>query len=194
MNNSDSTSFSDRAAEVAKEAYEAGYGAGHQTGYQAGYAAALAVVMQAAQAGAQQSAAAPTSSAHDAPGQPYVAAAEPVLTGIAPSDNTGSVPGRQTEANDEIPKTASGRAAPGAIKSLVRAFVLTADGPVTENDFASRYPDVGRPSRYMAFRALDKDGAIQKQGRAWVPVPRGTGSPDAGASGSTSSPVQGGAP
>ena len=140
MNDTDLTSLSNRAAELVNEAYHTGHRAGHDVGYQAGYAAALAAVLQAAQANAHT----PTPLASSAPN----------IT----SPNVQPV----AEISEAIPKTASGRAAPGSIKALVRAFVMTADKPVTENDFAARYPEVGRPSRYMAFRALDKDGAIQK--------------------------------
>lgn len=75
-----------------------------------------------------------------------------------------------------IPKTASGRAAPGSIKNLVREFVLSAGRPVLEAEFAAKYPNVIRPSRYMAFRALGEDRVIVKQGNAWVPAQSGAGS------------------
>jgi hypothetical protein len=170
------------ACDLVKAAHSVGYRAGHDAGYREGYEAAVANIMKAVQGGSQTSAVPPNHAS--SPGPPAQAAA-------APSSPTDPPP---AEISGEIPRTASGRAAPGSIKALVRAFILTADRPVTENDFAARYPEVGRPSRYMAFRALDKDGAIQKQGRAWVPVPKGTGSPDAGASGQGSSPATGGAP
>jgi hypothetical protein len=91
-----------------------------------------------------------------------------------------------------IPVTASGRAAPGSIKNLVRAFVLTADKPVAESDFARQYPDVLRPSRYMAFRTLHQEGVIAKQDGRWVPALAGAVKPDAGASGPDQPPDLGG--
>lgn len=93
---------------------------------------------------------------------------------------------------DDIPKTKSGRAAPGAIKRLVYEFVVSAGHPVTENEFAGRYPNIGRPSRYMAFRSLHGDQAIAKQGRAWVPASRSAGNPDVASSGSSQPQPSGG--
>jgi hypothetical protein len=99
------------------------------------------------------------------------------------SDTTREQARQSHYSGTAIAVTASGRAAPGSIKNLVRSFVLTADKPVTEADFARRHPDVLRPSRYMAFRTLRQEGVIAKQDGRWVPAPAGAAKPDAGASG-----------
>jgi hypothetical protein len=151
--------FATKAAEAAREAYQAGY--------QAGYQAAVANIINAVQ-----------------PAQSLI------WQGVPPSDvdmryaQTGAEQGLQAQQSGvassvytTIPKTASGRAAPGAIKRLVFDFVAAAGHPVTEYDFAGRYPEVGRPSRYMAFRSLRDDGVITKQGRSWVLAPKGEGNP-----------------
>jgi hypothetical protein len=143
------------AASAVRDAYKAGYNAGYQ--------AAVANVMSAVQ---------PSSGA----GHSFV------WPGVPPQEDTDHRPvttsePQQLRQGPVIPKTISGRAAPGAIKRLVFDFVASAGHPVTEYDFAGQYPMVGRPSRYMAFRSLRDDGAIIKQGRSWVLAPKGEGNP-----------------
>lgn len=147
--------FARRATELAREAFDAGY--------QAGYRTAIDTVMRAAQTASTGTTVEPLIVSVDA----HIA-----------HEVTASVSGEAVMPVDTtvIPKTASGRAAPGSIKNLVREFVLTAGRPVTEADFAAKYPSIIRPSRYMAFRALGGDGVIVKQGKTWVPAQSGAGS------------------
>lgn len=76
-----------------------------------------------------------------------------------------------------------GRALPGSVKQLVRQFVLSAPGPVTERQLGSLHPEINRSSRYMAFRNLASDGVIAKQGDAWVPASKSAGNPGGGTPG-----------
>jgi hypothetical protein len=146
--------FAKRAAELAQEAFDAGY--------QAGYRAAIDTVMRAAQ----------TASSRGAAVGPLAVSVDARIA----HEVTASMSGEAvTSVETTIPKTASGRAAPGSIKNLVRDFVLTAGKPVSEAEFAAKYPNVIRPSRYMAFRSLGEERVIVKQGKAWVPAQSGAG-------------------
>lgn len=146
-NDPTSDELAKKAASLNKDTYEAGF--------RAGYQAAVAKVMQAAQSVSDFG----TSGVLAGYQQTMRAAASPI------------------ERPSEIPKTASGRAAPGSIKTLVKEFVLTAGKPVKEADFAARYPSVIRPSRYMAFRGLAEEGVIIKRDGFWVPASSDAGSP-----------------
>ena len=125
--------------------------AAYRAGYHAGYQAAVAQIIQTAQAGMSDVIEPPQSAAlpllPPKPGQPPVGA------------------------------TRLGRATPGAVKKLVRNFVLSASGPVTERQLGELHPEVNRSSRYMAFRNLAKEGVIARRGDAWVPAPTGEGNP-----------------
>jgi hypothetical protein len=147
MSSKETESFVSRAAEVVQDTYRAGF--------KDGYAAALAKLLQAAR---------------DDMATAYLDLNEPP----GPPEQH---PQRPFEAAATVPQTASGRAAPGSVKSLVRQFVLRATKPVTEAEFAAEYPDIKRPSRYMAFRALAEEGAIAKHGRAYVPAGTAPGTP-----------------
>jgi hypothetical protein len=166
----------------AKLATDAVRGA-YESGYQDGYRAAVAAVMRAAQA------AAPSVSAEDGYARVMMEHADEhpfgidaVATPAAAEAAMGipqPTPNVIASALTPIPTTRSGRAAPGAIKNLVRLFVSTAGKPVTEAEFTAKYPNVLRPSRYMAFRGLRDEGVITKQGRSWVLTPDGARSPSA---------------
>jgi hypothetical protein len=172
MSDNDLTAFTTQATAAVQAAYEAGYKAGHT--------AAINAVMRAAQLGAVSGIAVQGVSHGQTSGMSGIT--QPIMP----------MPPHEQLPADDIPKTKSGRAAPGAIKRLVYEFVLSAGHPVTENDFAGRYPNIGRPSRYMAFRSLHGDQAIAKQGRSWVPALRGAGNPDAASSGSSQPQASGG--
>lgn len=174
MSDSDLTYLTDRAHEQIAALVKEAFNAGHQAGYKAGYSAAIATVMQAAPANANLTQGEQASDTFDR-SSATSSAADTHVTRPAPSPET----------TEPIPKTISGRAAPGSIKNLVKQFVLTAGKPVREADFAFRYPNIIRPSRYMAFRTLGADGVIVKRDGFWVPAPEGGGNPDGGSSGSS---------
>lgn len=157
MNDNPSDHYATLAAQAARDAF-------HE-GYRAGFQAALGRVMSAAQA---------ANPLGDAVTPPQPALLPDVQTPPEASP-TGTPPTRPVV----IPTTASGRAAPGSIKNLVRSFVATAPGPVREADFAAKYPNVLRPSRYMAFRTLRDEGVIEKHEGGWVLTPSGARSPSA---------------
>lgn len=123
----------------------------YRAGYNAGFQAAFAQIMQAAKAG-------------------LGSATEQSLSGIPPLQNSQS---QLPQMNAAQPA----RAARGSVKNIVRNFVLSASGPVTEHQLGTLHPEINRSSRYMAFRNLASEGVIAKRGDAWVPAPTGEGNP-----------------
>ncbi len=170
----DLSHLTDRSAQVVQDAYRSGL----KDGYQLGYSAAMKALFEAVKADPQSH----------------------LMDDVAQTDHSTQISATASSHShgvgslhvDAIQHTASGRAAPGSIKNMVRNFVLSAGTPVAEADFAAKYPDVLRPSRYMAFRTLSQEGVIVKENGKWVPASKGAAKPDNEASGHDNTMSNGG--